>query len=172
MIYEFEFTFCPQCAGAFEKKQDHLYCPHCTLKYYVNPRPTNAVILRNEKDQLLLVKRKHEPKQGMWDLPGGFININETVEKSVHREINEELNIHISDIIYRCSFYDTYEFGGVRAYTLCLLFEAKMIDPENLKASDDAASIEFFSPQDIPFDHIAFDPMRDALLRLYKRNMP
>ena len=172
MITEFEFTYCPNCASPFEKKDDHLVCTGCNLQYYVNPRPTNAVILHNKKNELLLVKRKHNPQKGLWDLPGGFININETVEESVHREVREELNIRISNIQYMSSFYDTYEFRGIKAYTICFLFKANMINPKELKPSDDAESLDFFAPDNIPFDQIAFEPMREALLRLYKRITP
>lgn len=172
MLTEFEFTYCPHCRSNFTRTDDHLVCTECKLKYYVNPLPTNAVILKNENNELLLVKRKHYPQKGLWDLPGGFININETVEESVYREISEELNIRISDIRYVCSFYDTYEFGGIKAYTICFLFEAKMINPKDLKASDDAECYEFFNEYGIPFDQFAFEPMRDALLRLYKRTTP
>ncbi len=172
MLTEFEFIYCPHCGSNFDRSDNHLICTNCKLEYYINPRPTNAVMLRNEKEELLLVKRKHDPQKGLWDLPGGFININETVEESVHREISEELNIRISDIRYVCSFYDTYEFGGIKAYTICFLFEAKMINSKNLKASDDAECYEFFNEACLPFDQFAFDPMRDALLRLYKRTTP
>ena len=172
MINEKDFKYCPQCANLFLFENDHLICPSCKLQYYINPKPTNAVILMNEKDELLLVKRKHNPQKGLWDLPGGFININETAEVSVHREVAEELSIRVSDIHYLCSFYDRYEFGEINAYTICFLFEAKMLDPENLKPSDDAESLDFFETQKIPFDQIAFAPMRDALLRLYSRSTP
>lgn len=172
MITEFDFIYCPVCAGTFERIEEHLVCTSCSLHYYINPRPTNAVLLTNAKGELLLVKRKVDPKKGMWDLPGGFININETVEESIHREIAEELKIRITDIQYLSSFYDTYEFGKVKAYTICFLFKAKMINPADINPSDDVESYQYFATENLPYDQFAFDPMREALLRLYSRNSP
>ncbi len=172
MINEIDFTYCPHCGNKIVRQDDHLSCPNCALQHYINPRPTNGVLLHNDKGELLLVKRKYDPKKGLWDLPGGFIDINETVENSVHREIQEELNIEISDVLYVSSFYDRYEFGMVNAYTVCLLFEAKMKNPEKLTPTDDVEDFEFFPADKLPYDQFAFPPMRDALLRLYKRSMP
>ncbi|CAN5234691.1 hypothetical protein BH09PAT2_BH09PAT2_01020 [soil metagenome] len=172
MINEKDFTYCPHCATKFVVDGDHLSCPKCKLQYYVNPKPTNAVLLKNGKDELLLVKRKHDPKKGYWDLPGGFINTGETAEESVHREVEEELKIRISDIHYLCSFYDTYEFGEIKAHTICFLFEAKMINPEVMNPSDDVESFKYFDTKNLPYDSFAFPPMRDALLRLYSLKNP
>ena len=163
MITEYDFVYCPQCATPFEKKDEYLFCPECKLQYYINPKPTNAVLLKNSHGKILLVKRKHDPGKGLWDLPGGFINVEETIEESIHREVMEEINVKIKNLKYLSSFHEPYEFGGIRANTICSLFEAEMIDPERIQAADDVESVSYFDPSNIPFEDFAFESMKKTL---------
>lgn len=52
-----------------------------------------AVVVKDE--QVLLIKRKSEPKAGKWTLPGGVLNLGETLQDAVQREISEECGIRI-----------------------------------------------------------------------------
>lgn len=58
-----------------------------------------AVIL--DGDRVLLVKRAHEPLKGEWSLPGGAVDVGETLETAVAREILEEtcLEIEVGPIV-------------------------------------------------------------------------
>jgi len=52
-----------------------------------------AVVL--DGDQVLLIKRGHEPLKGQWSLPGGGVEIGETLEAAVAREVREETGLEI-----------------------------------------------------------------------------
>ena len=58
---------------------------------------TDCAILANE-DQVLLIRRKNEPFRGAYALPGGFVDIGETVEAACRREVHEEVGIEVSDL--------------------------------------------------------------------------
>ena len=68
------------------------------------PKPTtplltvDAVILVNNKSALVLIRRKNPPFQGELALPGGFVDVGETVENACIREAKEETNININII--------------------------------------------------------------------------
>ncbi len=65
------FKFCPRCGVSLNKQESYLLiCPSCAHHLYINPLPTNTVIITNGKEEILLVKRKFPPMEGTWDLPG------------------------------------------------------------------------------------------------------
>lgn len=167
MISEFDFTFCPRCGGTLEKKKDNLLlCQNCDLHYYVNPRVSNAVLITNDAKELLLVKRKYNPYKGYWDLPGGFVDINETIEDSVQREMQEELGLRVNDLQYHSSFPDRYQYGGIDYYTVCAAFTASLPKNASIQIADDVEEVMFIQPKDIDLDHIAFDAIRNLLQNL------
>jgi mutator protein MutT len=66
------------------------------------PRPVigvGAVIL--DGDRVLLIKRAHEPLKGEWSLPGGGVELGETLERAVAREVQEEtgLDVEVGPIV-------------------------------------------------------------------------
>lgn len=70
-----------------------LVCPHCGWINYENPLPSVAALIRNENNELLLVKRRIPPGAGNWALPSGFIEIEESPERACLRELKEETNL-------------------------------------------------------------------------------
>lgn len=166
MIQEQDFIYCPKCGFKFNKQQPNLLlCPNCNLHYYVNPAPTSSIILLNKNREILFVVRKYDPKKGMLDLPGGFINVNETLEQGMIRELKEELGIDmgLSSIKYIGSSVDIYEHGGVISKTINSMFLANLNDNQIIQPNDDVSSFAFYPITKIPYDIIAFLGMKDFL---------
>ena len=69
------------------------YCDSCEEPIYENPIPATCTIVEDKNGKILLVKRSVEPKKGFWCLPGGFMELDETPEKSALRELREETGI-------------------------------------------------------------------------------
>lgn len=156
------FRYCPNCKTEIKLTNRLLDCKACGFHFYLSPSPTNGVILLNEKDEILLVRRKIEPKKGFWDFPGGFIEFGESIEVSVKREIKEELGINLKNIKYFISIPDIYTYKGYIYNTICSIFVAK-IDNEKLNPADDISAVMAFKKNKIPFDRIAFKGVEKAL---------
>ena len=143
-------TFCPYCGEKVIEKsfgeRNHCYCQKCDIIHYENPLPAVAALVLNQKDQLLLVKRSVEPAKGKWCLPGGFIEIDESIEEAVLRELEEETGIkgEIEGLI------DFFSQKGLH-YRAILIFgyKVKMLGGE-VKAGDDAQDAVFFSLDTLP----------------------
>ncbi|MFA6005679.1 MAG: NUDIX domain-containing protein [Patescibacteria group bacterium] len=162
-MFEIDFRFCPACRGEFKKEGvNFLRCTQCDLRYYVNPHPCNAVIIENSKKEIMLIERKIDPKKGMLDLPGGFVDLNESFEDSVTREIKEELQVVITDLKYFGSYYDLYGYGQITYHTLCCVFLGSIGEQQPIP-TDDVAAIQYFPKDRIPFDKLAFDGLRQAI---------
>ncbi len=173
MIAEHDFSFCPKCSGKMELKEANLLvCTNCDLHYYINPKACNTVIITNEKGEVLLVKRKYDPQKGFWDLPGGFVDINESIEESVVREIKEELGISLEHIQYLTSVPDRYEYKGLNYHTICSVFTAKLHTDTQINIGDDVAEVKFVKPKDIDFRKIAFDSIKQLLRSYQTRVVP
>lgn len=77
----------------FVEGRDRLYCEACASPLYENPVPASCVVVVDEGERLLLVKRNVPPKAGMWCLPGGFMELDESPEEAAVRELREEAGL-------------------------------------------------------------------------------
>lgn len=97
-----------------------------------------AVVLR--EGEVLLVQRGHEPARGLWGLPGGAVELGETLETALHREVREEcgLEIEIGPLLAVFQPVQRDEAGRVRFHYVVLDYLARACGGE-LRAGDDAA---------------------------------
>jgi NADH pyrophosphatase NudC (nudix superfamily) len=163
------YKFCPVCGRKMEPQVDELIiCSMCSFHYWINPTPSNAVIVENDQNEILLVKRAHPPKKGFWDLPGGFISAYENLEVSVMREIEEELGVvvRMGDIIG--VYEDLYVYQKILNPTLTIAVSAKITDG-TLTPSDDVSDFQYFSRKDILHQEVAFATVTRALTDYLKR---
>jgi len=159
MIKEIDYTYCPSCGSPFEKIPPNLLrCTKCNLHFYVNPKPTTAILLINTAGEILFVVRKIDPKKGMLDLPGGFVDINETLEEGMIREIDEELGVTIAveKLTYLGSTVDEYEHGGIESRTINAMYTAPLSENVHIVPADYVASILWVDVNAIKYETIAF----------------
>lgn len=89
--------FCSQCGSPLKIKEvegrKRNVCVNCGRIDYENPLPVAAALVLNEKREVLLVKRKNQPGKGLWCLPMGFAELNETIAQASLRELYEETGV-------------------------------------------------------------------------------
>lgn len=167
MIITDYFKYCPNCQNKLLKNSNSIFCSNCSFYFYHNPSPTNGVIFYNEKQEVLLVKRKFNPKKNYWDIPGGFINLNENLEESIKREIFEELSfkINLKKLKYLTSVNDYYQYKKIKQFTLCMIFTYQIGNEEikKIKLNDDVSEYKFFSQKNIGWKKIAFSGIEKSL---------
>jgi mutator protein MutT len=156
-----KFRFCPSCGSSQweinnEKSKS---CASCGFVYYANASAAVAAFIQNSNGDLLVCRRAHDPAKGTMDLPGGFVDMNETIEDALRREIKEELNLTVTDISYFQSIPNEYLYSGMIIHTLDFLFRCRVEDFECMKAADDVSeaffrSVNTISPQDFGLDSI------------------
>ncbi len=159
------YKFCPKCGNSLvhkfvkQEQTERLVCENCDFIFYINPIPAVAVILMNDR-QVVLVKRKYEPRKGMWSLPAGFMEYGETTEQTAIRETKEEtnLNIKITEL-----FGVFPGFDDPRVHVVLIVHRGEIIDGQ-IKPGDDAEEVKFFPLDELPGD-IAFTAHR-RILRL------
>jgi mutator protein MutT len=164
--------FCPRCGSAhFPATGSRSFkCEDCSFNYYTNSSAAVAVLLFNEKGELLLTRRAIEPHLGKLDLPGGFIDPMESGEQAAHREIQEELGITIHSLRYFGSFPNEYVFSGYSVFTLDLAFLAEAENLDQIIAMDDVASFQFTKPKDVDLEELPSISMKNIINELISRD--
>jgi len=128
------------------------YCLNCKITFYNNPVPVVSSVMVNPNKELLLVLRDQNPKAGMWCLPSGFVEKNETIENGALRELFEETHIEgeVIQLLDTVSYDDEF-YGNL----IWVSFEVKYINGDVI-AGDDARAARFFPIDEIP--ELAFPP--------------
>lgn len=133
---------------------------YSSKKYcYDYPRPcvtTDMAIFRENEGrmEILLVKRKNEPYQGMWAFPGGFLNEDETLEQCAARELEEETALKNLVLYQFKAFSDLHR--DPRHRTITVVYVGFLMSQQTDSAGDDAAKTQWFTIDDLPglaFDH-------------------
>ena len=135
-----KFKFCPVCGSPnFEINNiKSKKCTDCGFSYYLNPSSATVAFILNEKDELLVVRRKNEPAKGTLDLPGGFVDMDETGEEGVAREVKEETGLDAIEVNYQFSIPNLYLYSGFLVHTLDMFYIVKVKDLSHVEAMDDA----------------------------------
>ncbi|MBU1652119.1 NUDIX hydrolase, partial [bacterium] len=144
------FKYCPECGGDLLREmlqgRLRLRCQKCGEIHYENPLPATACVCRNDRGELLLVKRADPPAKGEWCLPGGFIEVGETAHEGALRELKEETGLEgrilrVIDVSSRVNGY----WGDV----ILIGYEVETTGGE-LQAADDAAEAKYYPLDALP----------------------
>ena len=119
----------------------------------------DAVIFSKSAEGLnvLLIRRANEPFKDYWAFPGGYVDIEETVDNAVHRELEEETNL-VNVTLIRFDIFDGID-RDPRERTVSVAYYGVVNDSnKTIKAGDDAKDAEWFSVNNLP--ELAFDHSR------------
>jgi 8-oxo-dGTP diphosphatase len=137
---------------------------------YDYPRPMvtvdMAIVTRERRPRVLLIRRKKEPFAGMWALPGGFVDMDENLDDAARRELMEETGVRAAKIQQLYTFGDPKR--DPRGRTISVVYLAR-VDPTRVKpeAADDAAEVGWYPLNRLP--PLAFD--HKDILALVKRRI-
>ena len=138
-----------------------------TYKY---PRPAVTVDMAVFREtgnttELLLIQRKHDPYAGRWALPGGFVDMDETVEEAAARELYEETNL--KDIPLEQFHVFSKVDRDPRGRTISVIFTGILKGEQEVRAKDDAQEARWFPLDKLP--PLAFD--HDEIVEMIKKKL-
>jgi NAD+ diphosphatase len=161
--------FCPHCgARDFKPVSMKLFrCEHCGFDFYINVASAAAAIIRDGNGRILAIRRAKEPAIGTLDLPGGFIDYNETAEEGLRRELKEELGLDIEQMQYFCTAYNEYEYKGITYPTLDMVFLCQVNNPDDIVINDEIDEMVWLNASEITIEQFGFTSTR-KIMELYK----
>lgn len=115
------------------------------------PRVAVGAVVTHQ-DKVLLVLRGQPPAKDMWAIPGGSVNLGETIQAAAEREILEEtgLKIKAGEVIYTFDAIVRDEAGRVQFHYVILDLKAEPLDPSQpLQPADDVYDAAWFSLPDL-----------------------
>jgi 8-oxo-dGTP diphosphatase len=125
---------------------------------YERPSVTVDIVILTVRDGrlvVLLIRRKRWPFAGMWAIPGGFVNPDESLEDAAKRELQEETGVRDVYLEQLYTFGDPVRDPRTRVITV-VYYALIRSDQLNVQAADDAEDAGWFHLHHVPelaFDH-------------------
>lgn len=171
-----QFKYCPKCGGTDFRviNEKARRCEACDFTYYFNPSAAVACLVTDKMRNVLISVRGKEPAINTYDLPGGFIDLNETAEEGMARELLEETGIHYSRGInegiasplkYLFSLPNIYPYSGFEVHTLDMFFhlEVETVMPYVGKGQDDVAELVAIPMSQLHPEDFGLESIRHAV---------
>ena len=158
-----DLQYCPYCGAPLvlrllpSEDRPRLVC-HRDHILYVNPKLIVGVI-PERRGRILLMRRAIEPRYGAWTFPGGFMEIDETVEECAVREAQEEVGVEvrITELV------GVYSRPAPQAPGIVSIVYRGRITSGQVEAGREALETRWFRPEEIPWDGLAYETTRWAL---------
>src|SRR5574344_875889 len=160
------FKFCPKCGSKnFEPAEGNSKkCADCGFQYFKSPTVGCAAFIFDKKGRMLAVRRSKEPAKGSLDLVGGFVDLGETIEQAMVREVKEETNIEIEVEKYLFCLPNKYVYSGLDVSPLDFFMQCKIVDMSKLELGDNENSeILFIEKDKINPDDFGLESVKKAI---------
>jgi ADP-ribose pyrophosphatase YjhB (NUDIX family) len=130
-------------------------CDACGTIQYQNPKIVVGC-LPAHGDRILICKRAIEPRYGLWTLPAGFMENNETAAEGAAREALEEANarVEIEDL------YTVYSIPHISQ--VYMMFRARLLDAD-FSPGIESLEVKLVKEDEIPWDQLAFTMVKRTL---------
>ena len=145
------YSFCPVCGkplseGVIEGRT-RMFCASCGWVHYRNPLPVAVAYTVNRHNELLVIRRAHEPAINEWALPGGFLEEGEEPHEGCLRELMEETSLdgrveRLIGIYHR----NVDLYGSL----LIVAYKVVVVDHERMAPNHEVSEAGFFGECNCP----------------------
>ncbi len=158
--------FCNSCGAKVTQRipegdsLERAVCDACNLVHYQNPKIVVGC-LPTLGDKILICKRAIEPRYGLWTLPAGYMENDESASEGAAREAMEEANarVEIEDL------YTVYSIPHISQ--VYMMFRARLVDA-NVSPGIESLEVKLVTEAEIPWDQLAFAMAKRTLEHFFE----
>jgi ADP-ribose pyrophosphatase YjhB (NUDIX family) len=160
-------NYCPDCGAGLERHRvageprNHWYCSRCKASHYDHPMVVVTCFVASGK-RLLWIQRELEPQRGLWAIPGGFLEQNETLAEGAARELQEEAGVVIPPRQLQLYMTGTITFIN----QIYVAFRATVETDYSLPGIE-SRDCRYFSRDECPWDRVAYPEVNDSIIQAY-----
>jgi len=158
--------FCSQCGSEVTllipqgDNRERFVCKSCEKIHYINPNNVAGAILTWQK-KVLLCTRAIEPQYGLWTLPAGFMENNETVHQAAARESLEEANARAGKL----DLFGIFSLPYISQ--VYMMFSGELLS-DDVSPGVESLQVRLFDECEIPWDKLAFPVIKYSLELYFK----
>lgn len=156
--------YCSHCGSPLARRippgdtHERFVCPSCEAIHYTNPKMVVGCI-PEWQGKILLCKRAIEPRRGLWTLPAGFLEDNETTIEGAVRETLEEAGARVEV----STLYTLFNLPHVNQ--VYAIYRARLLDLD-FGPGPESLEVRLCDEAEVPWDDMAFEVIAQTL-RLY-----
>jgi len=162
-----DLNYCPDCGGSLVQHivageaRNHRYCERCKTRQYDHPRIVVTCFVAYQK-KLLWVQRELEPQRGLWAIPGGFLENDETLAQGAARELREE-----SGVLIPADQLALYMTGTITFINQIYIAFRGTVETDFFAAGVESRDCGFFARDECPWDKVAYPEVNDSIVQAY-----
>lgn len=120
-------------------------------------------MIADAEGRVLFTRRAKDPAKGKLGMPGGFVDLNESAEEGLCREVREEIGLELHDIKFLMSWPNEYAYRGIIYPTVDFFFIANVPSFSDARALSEVEGLEVLDPATIKPEELAFESMHRAV---------
>lgn len=162
-----DIHYCPDCGGPLLRhavdgeQRNHWFCQRCQSAHHVYPRVVvTAFVACGER--LLWVQRDLPPARGKWAIPGGFLELGETLAEGAARELHEE-----AGILLPAEHLQLYMTGSITFINQIYMGFRATVQSDLCLPGVESMACRFFTRQECPWDQLAYPQVNDSIRQAY-----
>lgn len=158
-------NFCSNCGARVVLRipagdnRERFVCERCDTIHYQNPKIVAGCIPEWD-DRILLCRRAIEPRYGLWTLPAGFMENDETVAEAAARETLEEARAHVRDL----ELYAVFSLPHINQ--VYVMYRGRL-DPPEFAPGPESLEVRLVREEEVPWEALAFPVIAETLRRYF-----
>ncbi len=138
-----------------DSERERLVCVDCGFVAYENPKVIVGSVIE-DRGRILLCRRAIQPSKGLWTIPAGYLELNETLEEGARREALEEAGAMIS-------LKGILDVFSLAAESQVLVFFDAFLTDATFRPGPESEDVRQFHWDAIPWDELAFPSVNRIL---------